>query len=117
MRKKSFTLIEILVGALILALAFGGIFAGFIAVRKYVSHSNERLIAANLTRTILKNLYSQLGEDNWTDASGPFVDGKTYDLGTVTIDNFDYTMSYTVTGTTGDRKQIEVNITYPDIDL
>ena len=47
-KRKSVTLIEVIVGAIILASVFAGLIGAFFSVRRYISHDNNRLISANL---------------------------------------------------------------------
>ncbi|MBN3039716.1 MAG: type II secretion system protein [Candidatus Omnitrophica bacterium] len=69
MKKKSFTLVEVLVGAIILAVSFGGLFAAFVAARAYVDHADQRLVSINLARRFLEDLYDGVGADKWDDSS------------------------------------------------
>lgn len=112
--KKSFTLTEVLVASLILSATLGGLFATFTAARRYVAHSNRRMISVNLARGVSSLLYSQLGQDGWDDASGAFND-KTYVLDDVVIDNISYGRSYTVSSDPSrEYRTVTITISYPE---
>ncbi|MBU2103345.1 MAG: type II secretion system GspH family protein [Candidatus Omnitrophica bacterium] len=63
--KKSFTLVEVIVSAVILALTFGGLLAAFSGARAYVARAERRLVAANAARAWLNGLYVQVRQDTW----------------------------------------------------
>jgi Tfp pilus assembly protein PilV len=108
-----FTLMEVLIGAIILAASFGGIVAAFTAARSYVSRSNKRLVAANLARSYLNQLYNDVSADIWNSTACSLYPGN-YNLGSVTIDGIDYSITYNVTNVTGyDYRQVVFNVTYP----
>jgi Tfp pilus assembly protein PilV len=126
--RPAFSLMEVIVGAVIMAAVFGGLTAIFVNVRHYVLHANHRLVATNLARRALSNLYVNIRADQWADAAKPLggtLAGATHssiDAGvpaSVAIDGFNYgdvahSNSYTVT-TFGDRqyRQVTVQINYP----
>lgn len=69
--RRSFTLTEIVVGALIIASIFGGLLAAFIAARRYVKRANKRLVAVNLSRKVFDELYPTVRADQWQDPNNP----------------------------------------------
>lgn len=98
---------EILVATMILAITFGGLLAGFVSVRKYISRANDRLVAANLIRSQL----SMIGRDIGGAVSGNVLPDQT-------IDGKIYTMTQTVTDVgaypaVGTYRQVDVTISYP----
>lgn len=126
--KKSVTLTETLVGSVILALVFGGLMASFLAARKYVARANTRLVAANLGRSVLNELYSAVRADTWDDPSiannplspqGAAASGNTnwrsHSVDDHTIDGVIYANNeYEVRRVTGqDYRQVRVSINYP----
>ncbi|MCD6583789.1 MAG: type II secretion system protein [Candidatus Omnitrophica bacterium] len=109
--KKFFTLTEVLVGAVILSLILAGLISAFVAAKKYISHSNKRLIAFNLARGKLNELYQAVREDTW--GSGDLSVG-THTLAGVTIEGVNYTGSYTVIPKRGrEYRQVVITIQYP----
>jgi len=112
--RKGVTLTEVIVGAVILSVAFGGLLATFVAVRKYVNRANKRLIAVNLVTHQLESLYRAVSADTWD--SGVLQTGST-NLNSYTIDGLVYQdaaapNSYSV-ATVGDHRQVSVTINYP----
>ena len=116
--KKAVTLTEVIVGAIILAVAFAGLFATFVAVRKYVKRANKRLIAADLISQTLNDLYRAVRADEWdaADPGGPYP-LETAAPGTInnyTIDGQNYGgNSYSVVATPGDYRRVTVTVNYP----
>ncbi len=123
-KKKSVTLTEILVGAVILALVFGGLLASFLATRGYVTRANKRLISSNFVRRTFDNLYNTVRADHWDAAGTPlYASGTAWqnhnfnevnlDLSTG-IDNIQYSGSYQVRKVPGqDYREIKVILNYP----
>lgn len=112
--RKGATLTEVIVGAVILSIVFGGLLATFVAVRKYINRANKRLIAINLVAHQLDNLYRAVSGDTWD--SGALQLGST-NLNSYTIDGLVYQDSaapnnYSV-ATVGDYRQVSVTINYP----
>jgi len=117
--RKGVTLVEVITGALILAIAFGGLLATFVSVRRYVKRANKRLIAANLVSQTLSDLYRAVREDTWdsgtlqdtgagsADMDEYIIDGQLYEDLTSPTPN-----SYTVT-TVGDYRRVSVTVNYP----
>ena len=68
--RKSVTLMEVLVSAVILASVASGLFGTFIAVRRYINRANRRIIATNLARSVLEDLYKDVRADTWNSAFG-----------------------------------------------
>jgi type II secretory pathway pseudopilin PulG len=66
--RKSVTLMEVLVSAVILASVTAGLFATFVAVRRYINRANRRIIATNLARSVLEDLYKNVRADTWNSS-------------------------------------------------
>ncbi len=112
--KNTFILTEVLIGAFLLATTFAVVLAIFVSARGYVLHSQKRIIAANLLRSLYNELYYKIRADNWSDTSGDFSLGV-HNLGSVTIENISYNQSYTVSRVSGrEYKQISITVTYPE---
>ena len=69
--KKFVTLIEVIVGSVIVATIFGGLFSSFLAAREYIHHSNKRLMVVYIARSILDDLNGKVRQDTWDDVAGP----------------------------------------------
>ena len=111
-------MVEVVAGAIILAITFAGLLATFVAVRKYVKRANKRLISTDLASQTLNDLYRAVRADQWDagDPGGPHP-LETTTPGTVndyTIDNQSYRgNSYSVSATPGDYRRVTVIINYP----
>ena len=118
MRKKKhsgFSLIEVIVGTIILAVAFGGLFAAFIGTRAYVGRANQRLVAINIARRALEDLFEHVREDNWDTAGNPLQAGRN-DVGepNYAIDGMNYNGNdYDVLAVAGhDYRQVNMDVDY-----
>lgn len=122
--KLAFSLMEVVVGAMIIAAVFGGLAAIFVNVRRYVSHANRRLVAANLGRQELNRLYEEVRADTWynTNTTLPLSPNHTEIFAGTNIDNSDYTGNYTVSNVTytagavtanREYRQVTTRINYP----
>jgi len=115
--RKGVTLTEVIVGTIILAIAFGGLLATFVGVRRYVRRANRRLIAADLVSQTMGDLYRAVREDTWNTGA---LQAGAVNLGAYTIDNQLYQdlaaptpNSYTVVNeAAGDFRRVTVIIHY-----
>lgn len=101
---------EVVVSLVILAFAFGGVFAAFISVRKYVNRANKRLISMNLARRYLESLYSQVDAEFWDKSSSALSEGS-HKTENFFIDNYNYTGIYQVSKITNQQYR-EVKATF-----
>jgi len=128
LNKKAFTLVEILVGIVILSIVFAGLLAAFTAARKYVLRANRRLVTANLSRSVLERLYKEVREDYWSGgtypvpgqyplriATGLTFDGLTPAINSAIIADIEgenYTGNYDVGAVAGqDYREVAVTVT------
>ena len=113
--RRGVTLIEVITGTIILAIAFGGLLATFVGVRRYVLRANKRLIAVDLVSQTMNDLYRAVREDTWN--TGDLQIGNT-NIGAYTIDSQVYQdpgspNSYTVAPTASTYRRVNVTINYP----
>lgn len=113
--RRGATLTEVIAGAIILSIAFGGLLATFISVRKYVQRANKRLIVTDLLSQTLNDLYRAVRADTWD--SGVLRLGS-INLSSYTIDGLVYQdgaapNNYSVTATGDDFRRVNVTINYP----
>lgn len=131
MKRKAFTLMEIIVSLIILASVFGGLTATFLGVKRYVARASRRLVAVNLGRQVLNALNVYVRADTWVPNTGPLqssaapgvthncVVGEVQVPDSITIDNFTYgdaahPNNYVVRDVAGRQyREVTVTIWYP----
>ena len=117
--KKGFSLLEVMVGAIILAVMLGGLIATFSFARGYVAHSNRRVVAVNIARNQLNSLYSDVRADEWSDATNPlnpsFPTGAP-EAAPPALEGVNYTVDYTVTAPGGqDYRIVEMTVSFDSL--
>ncbi|MFH1504268.1 MAG: type II secretion system protein [Candidatus Omnitrophota bacterium] len=118
--KKTVSLVEVIVSALILSIVFAGLLTSFVCARTYVKRANKRLVAVNLIRGQLNRLNQEVRQDTWDDSvNGQLCDAASpYNLPNYVIDGITYpggNNNYTVNPVVGrDCRQVNVEIFYPD---
>lgn len=73
--KSGFTLTEIIVASVILATAVAGLFASFIAAKRYSVQSKSRLMAVHNAQYILESLRQDVRADTWNLSSSALSTG------------------------------------------
>lgn len=68
---KGFTLVEVVVSVVIVALTAAGIFASFIAAQNYVSRSKGRVSTSNAVRQQIENLKVGVDAEAWYQVPSP----------------------------------------------
>ena len=89
LNNKAFSLLEIVISMVILALVMTGLVNVFVAGRKYIQHSRFRMSAGEIGSKFISPLQSYVRQDTWS--SNPF--------GTNSYPNLTsgiYTASYTI---------------------
>ena len=71
-QREGFTITEVVVAALIFAIATAGVLATATSMRKPAVESSEDVTAAFLAKRILDDLRSQLDAVTWNQTGGPF---------------------------------------------
>ncbi|RKY30909.1 MAG: hypothetical protein DRP74_05995 [Candidatus Omnitrophota bacterium] len=65
--KKGFTLTEIIISMVILSLVVAGMASVFVAGKRYVLHSRERVAAMEVAKCYFSELHTQVRADEWGD--------------------------------------------------
>jgi len=113
MRKKSVTLMEVIVGAVILALTFGSLLAAFVATRRYVARAGSRLTSANLAKGVINDLHDEVKADTWGVGGTKFDPNISHPETDVEIEDIIYQCDYDVSAVEGqDYREVEVTISY-----
>ncbi|MBI5872789.1 MAG: type II secretion system protein [Candidatus Omnitrophica bacterium] len=71
MKKKGFTLVEVMVSLVILALLAAGLFSVFVSARYMVVRSKRRLGAMEVARAEIEKNRQHIRADRWDNASYP----------------------------------------------
>ena len=116
-QEQGFTITEVVVSALIFAVATAGVLATATTMRRPAVDSSEDVTAAFLAKRILDDLRSQLDSITWQN-NGLFDIGKHYDktnlpmLADIVVDGVTYRPSYdVVTDPNGTQaRKIELSI-------
>lgn len=119
---RGFTLVEVIVSALILSTSFAVVLYTFTYARGYIRHAQRRIVAANLVRGVSNYLYKELsragvGSGSLSTAAGvnphnfPFADdqGKSFEIDGVKS----YEGVYSVTENALGYYRVTYNVTYP----
>jgi len=113
--KKSFTLFEVVVATLIFSLAIGGLIGVFIAGKRNVLHSRERMSSTEIGKVFIEPLQLYVRQSDWNASSNALTLGTTYcdssgssqnpacpsSGGQRVVNGVDYTAQYEVTGVSG----------------
>lgn len=110
-RADGFTIVEVVVAALIFALAVTGVFSAIGALRGPAVASKEDITAAFVGKQVLEDLRTEVDAETWT--TGSLANGN-YTLPAVTVDGVAYTPSYLVTNDPGgtQAKKVDLTITW-----
>ena len=115
MKKKGFSLLEVLISTLILSIAFGGIIASFSYARAYVLRANRRLVAANLARKVFDSLTPHVRQDEWNDAANPLNPAYANKTFSETSDDGTQNVTYTVEDDPLGYRKVTVTVEYEDL--
>jgi len=96
MKKKCFTLLEIVVSLVIVGIVFVGLIATFSSVREYIYRANLRLGTVNFTRTHMNSFYPLVGADRWDNQQGNIFAEE--NPGGIDMDNHAYTAVKSIPG-------------------
>lgn len=115
MRNKGFTLIEILVSAVILALVMTGLANIFIAGKRHILHSRSRMTSGELARFFLDPIQMQVRQDQW--ATNCLGTGNPVNCPSQiqTIDGTTYTANWSVTNAPATLRKVIANITWTEV--
>ena len=117
---KGFTLLEILITVLILALVMSGFANLFYSSKWYVIHSRSWMVAGELARYYLDPLQANVSQDNWTNSclGNQSCSGEILQLSQLIPGaySYNYTPSYNISnGPIGNLTKVVLNITWNEI--
>jgi prepilin-type N-terminal cleavage/methylation domain-containing protein len=111
MTKKGFTLVEIMVSMIILALLAAGVFSVVISGRYLVSRSERRVVAIEIARSEMEHLRPFVRADTWNNMTNPLFATNDWGAGWDTLTYAPYQVRRrvdTVAGATYRRVTIQV---------
>jgi prepilin-type N-terminal cleavage/methylation domain-containing protein len=137
MKNSGFTLLEILVSALIMAIVMLGLANVFFAGKRYVIHSRSRIAATEIGKTFLDPLATQVRQvannttatDGWDEANNSLRVGLRYCDGNGshaqqenclsqaerTFDNMVYNATYNITNVSGtDLRKVRLVVNWSE---
>lgn len=115
--RAGFTLVEVVVALMIILITVTGIFTAFIAAARYARDAKNKVTAVNLVRQRLEELRPYVRQDTWNNPANllyaPPGGTEIYPDYNYAINNFNYTVGYTVTAdATNDRRTVEVKASW-----
>lgn len=118
MRKKGFTILELLISAMILALIVAGLVSIFVTGKRYAVHSTSRIQAAELGKYFADPLQIQVRQDTWTAVGNCLGTGncpaQTWTIGAIGY-RADFTWTNVVSGIPGNTlRKVTTRITWTE---
>ena len=113
---RGFSLLELLIAALLLATAVAALFGTFVSAAKWIKQ--EREIGAYLDVARIESLREASRADWWSLSGYPLTIGGPYSEATIKLNDIEYTRTYTVSAVTAtgspDYRRVEVVTTWND---
>ena len=95
-KKRSFTLVEVMVAVVIFALVVVGLSSVFIAGNKHIIHTRERMASAELGKFFMDPLQAYVRQDTWGGAGNQLANNGTYAGTSQVINNRTFSESHVV---------------------
>jgi len=128
LKNRSTTLFEVIVATVIFSLVMAGMVGVFVAGKRHIFHSRERMTGSEMGKLFLDPLQLSVRQDTWNDTGNALTEGTTYCDSSGTgqnpacpsagsqrkVNNIDYTAQYdvdAVSGTNLRRVKVHVNWT------
>lgn len=115
MKKKGFTLIEIIVSVMVLSLVLTGLAGIIISGKRWVLHSSARTAGTELGAAFLEPLMQGVREDLWGSTCVSTADQTGCDTSTQNINGIPYTPSYDKSNVTGtDLRRVKITLVWTE---
>ena len=115
MNKRGFTLLEIIVAMVLFAGVMAGLVGVFVAGKRHVIHSRERMTGGELGKLFLDPLQMAVRQDTWDAAGNILKIGSTSAVPTK-VNNVDYTGQYDVNAVAGtDLRKVKVQVNWTEL--
>lgn len=114
--RRGFTLLEVLVSALLLSLVMLGLMNVFTGSKRYLLGSRWRITAGELGRYFLEPLSLNVSQNTW--ATGWLGAGGNYSS-SITLDGINYSAEYNITPNFNltNVSKVRLNVTWNDITI
>jgi len=113
-----FTLLEILVSAVIMSLVMVGLANVFFVSKGYMLHSRNRTVSGGIGRYFVEPLWMQVRQDRWNNNSTCLSQNATSDcsMSALNISGITYTPSYIISAHPSNARirKVVVNITWSE---
>ncbi len=116
--QKAFTIVEVLVAAVIFSITVLGVFSTIAAIRKPAAVSERTLVAAYYGRQVLEDLRAKIDKRDWNTG---LLSTGTHNYGTAIIHGVSYAASYLVenapeaTLPAGGLRKVTLTITWTEL--
>lgn len=115
MEKKGFTILEILVSAMIMALVMAGLASVFIAAKRHIQRPRAAIGAGELERYLFSDLQMQVRQDQWGNNC---LSNNTGCPSNMTIGGTTYNLTWSITNVmvganTTNLRKARVTLTWP----
>jgi len=115
-KKSGFTLVEIMVAAIVFSLIILGLVSVFIAASKHIAHSRERMTSAQLGKFFIDPLQAYVRFDTWDDIDNELSVGTKFgEIQIINNRNFSEEHDISVVADT-DLRRVTSTITWNEED-
>jgi prepilin-type N-terminal cleavage/methylation domain-containing protein len=113
-KKRGFSIVEVLVSAVIFSLVMVGLMSVFIAGNNHIVHARERMTSVQLGKFFIDPLQMNVRQDTWGAGNELAVDGTRSGV-TQIINNRSFTESHVVSAVTGtDLRRVTSTISWTE---
>jgi prepilin-type N-terminal cleavage/methylation domain-containing protein len=114
-KKSGFTIVEVLISAVIFSLLIVGLTSVFIAGKKLIIHSRERMTSVELAKLFLDPLQAYVRLDTWSQASNQLGMMGTWSGTAQNINNRTFSEQHVVSGVAStDLRRVVSTISWPE---
>ncbi len=112
--RRGFSLLEVLVSAILMALVFLGLANIFVTGKRYIMHSRHRMTGAELGKVFLAPLQMQVRQDTWSNAANRLGTATNYTANHTMDSGMIYNATYNITNHTATLKKVKLTINWTE---